>query len=349
MRFVEEADEEKRQIPLREYELAYTTYGKLNADKSNVVWVIHPLTANAQVHEWWPQLFGSGKLLNPDKYYIICANNLGSPYGSTAPLSINPATGEPYYYHFPQLTIRQLVVSYQRLQKQLDLPKIHLLIGASMGGMQALQWAANAPDSIENLVLIATNAVHSAFGKGFNAAQRMAIETDASWGLKHEDAAQEGLKAARAIAMLSYRGYQAFEKQHDIYGIKGITRAEAYLRYQGLKFNMRFNALSYWHLTKIMDSHSLTAYKLPATRAMKKISANTLVVGIHSDLLFPPSEQDFIHEHIPNSTLRVLHSEYGHDGFLVEPKLNEIIMNWYHGKKTTYVNLNLLCRKIVWS
>ncbi len=181
---------------LPEVQLAYTTMGTLNEGADNVIWVCHALTANANPAEWWPGLVGSGMLFNPEEHFIVCANMLGSHYGSTGPLSINPATGEPYYQDFPLVTVRDMARSLDLLRQELGVHKIYTCIGGSMGGQQALEWAILQPDLIENLILIATNAQHSAWGIAFNEAQRMAIQVDPTWQQRRPDAGINGMKAA---------------------------------------------------------------------------------------------------------------------------------------------------------
>ena len=160
------------------FHLAYTTHGKLNAAKDNVVWIFHALTANSNPVEWWPGLVGEGKFFDPAKYFIICVNKPGSPYGSISPLSINPETNENYYHSFPVFSIRDMIRTYQHLKNELGISKILIGLGGSTGGMQLLEWAIEEPELFEHIVPIATNAVLSPWGIAFNASQRMAIEAD---------------------------------------------------------------------------------------------------------------------------------------------------------------------------
>jgi len=192
-------------VTLPGYHLAYTTHGKLNADKSNVVWIFHALTANSNPLEWWPGLVGDGKFFDPAKYFIICANKPGSPYGSVSPLSINPQTNQLYYHDFPVFTMRDMIRTFQHLKDHLGIRKIFIALGGSTGGMQLLEWAIEEPELFEHIVPIATNAVLSPWAIAFNASQRMAIEADITWLERRPDAGQKGLAAARSIALLSYR------------------------------------------------------------------------------------------------------------------------------------------------
>ena len=178
---------------------AYHTYG----DPSKpVVWVCHALTANSDVFDWWSGLFGPDDLFNPRDYYIVCANILGSCYGTEGPLSIQPGTNTPYYHQFPIVTVRDMAAAHEALRQHLNIQKIHLLIGGSLGGQQAQEWVISQPNLVENLVLIATNARHSAWGIAFNESQRMAIAADTSWQESFEKAGDAGMRAARAMALM---------------------------------------------------------------------------------------------------------------------------------------------------
>lgn len=305
---------------IRNLQIAYHTYGKLNAKKDNVIWVCHALTANADVFDWWTGLFGENALFNPNEHFIVCANVLGSHYGSSNPLSTNPVTGLPYYLAFPQFTIRDLVAAHQLLAKHLNIDNIKVLIGGSLGGQQAVEWSIIEPNKIENLILIATNAVHSPWGIAFNESQRLAITTDRTFYANKPDGGSKGLKAARSIALLSYRTYQAYN-QTQIESNNNKTddfRASSYQNYQGEKLINRFNAYSYYYLTKAMDSHNVGRNRNSINDALKSIKANTLVIGIENDFLFPICEQKYLADHIDNASFKELKSAYGHDGFLIE-------------------------------
>ncbi|MCW3087774.1 MAG: Homoserine O-acetyltransferase, partial [Sediminibacterium sp.] len=196
--------------------IAYDTYGTLDAAKTNVVWVCHALTANSEAAVWWKGLIGEGCLIDPARYFIVCANIPGSCYGSTGPASINPQTGEPWYSDFPVVTIRDMVQSAILLRKHLGIESIQLLMGGSMGGYQALEWSVMEKERIRKLFLIATSPSESAWGVAVHTAQRLAIEADHTWRDHSPQAGAKGLKAARAIGMLTYRNYGTFqEKQTD--------------------------------------------------------------------------------------------------------------------------------------
>jgi homoserine O-acetyltransferase len=261
--------------------------------------------------------------LDPAEWFIICANMPGSCYGSTGPLSLNPATGERWYGTFPELTNRDVVRAFAALRKALGISRIDVLTGGSLGGQQVLEWALLEPDVINAILPMATNAVHSPWGIAFNAAQRMALEADPSFALQSADAGQAGLAAARAIGMLSYRTAGTFGQtqpraEDQLPGRGEVFRADSYLRYQGQKLVQRFNAHAYRTLSRMMDSHDLGRGRGGAAVALSGVKCPALVVSIDTDLLFPPDEQEFLVQHLPQGELFTLRSPYGHDAFLIE-------------------------------
>jgi len=304
-------------------EIGFHTYGKLNKNKDNVVWVCHALTANSDVCDWWKGLFGDGYHFNPDEHFIVCANILGSNYGTTNPLSINPVNGQPYYLAFPDISVRDMVKAHQLLAEHLGISNIHIVIGGSLGGQQAMEWGIIEPERIKNLILIATNARHSPWGIAFNESQRLAIATDRSFFANQPDGGAKGLKVARSIALLSYRGYKTYSITQQEEDDKKIDdfKAASYQNYQGEKLVKRFNAYSYWYLTKVMDSHNVGRGRNGLEKALSLIKAKTLVIGLKSDLLFPIEEQQYLFRHIPKAAFAELDSFYGHDGFLIETEL----------------------------
>ncbi len=297
-------------------EMHYRVYGDLESDKP-IVWICHALTADAHAAAWWPGIVGENGFFNPTDYTIICANNLGSCYGSTGPESINPETGQVYRRAFPELTTRDMSRALIALADALGIGKIEYLVGGSMGGQLAMEWAIDQPWRMANLVLLATNARHSPWGIAFNETQRMALLTDPEFGAG--GAARSGLEAARAIALLSYRGYQTYaETQLDIESGADIPKAASYQRYQGKKLADRFSAHAYWTLSKAMDAHDVGRGRGGLAKALANIRACTLVIGINQDILFPIEEQKYLAEAIPGARFRSLDSVYGHDGFLTE-------------------------------
>lgn len=311
---------------LQQLHLAYHTFGKLNKSKSNVVWVFHALTANSNVIEWWQGVVGENCFINPQHHFIVCVNMPGSCYGSLNALDKNSSTGEIFYHDFPLFTTRDMIRAYQLLKNKLGIKKIYLGIGGSMGGQQLLEWAIEEPNLFEHIIPIATNAAHSAWGIAFNKSQRMCIEADATWKTKHKNAGINGMKIARSMALLSYRNYETYAKTQqglvdEHVGIdEQIFKAETYQQYQGEKLAKRFNAFSYWFLSKAMDTHNVGRSRNGVTTALKKIKAKALIIGISTDILFPIEEQKFLAKHIANASFAAIHSTYGHDGFLLEHK-----------------------------
>jgi len=333
-------------VTLPGYHLAYTTHGKLNADKSNVVWIFHALTANSNPLEWWPGLVGDGKFFDPAKYFIICANKPGSPYGSVSPLSINPQTNQLYYHDFPVFTMRDMIRTFRHLKDHLGIRKIFIALGGSTGGMQLLEWAIEEPELFEHIVPIATNAVLSPWAIAFNASQRMAIEADITWLERRPDAGQKGLAAARSIALLSYRHYNGYDitqprdKSFVALGNEVTYAADNYQRYQGLKLVNRFNAICYYRLSQSMDSHDVGKNRGGVERALRTITAKTLVIGITSDVLYPITEQEYLKKKILGAELLTISSDFGHDGFLLEyEKIETALKRFIQGKSSHHLKV----------
>jgi homoserine O-acetyltransferase len=305
-------------ISLPKLKIAYHYYGEYTPGKK-VAWVCHALTANSDAADWWKGLVGEGSIINPNDYFIVCANMIGSCYGSTGPLSVDEL--DTRLDQFPNITIRDMVRAHILLRQHLGIEKIDLLLGGSMGGYQALEWSLMEPNVIQKMFLIATTAAESAWAVAIHTAQRLAIEADPTWKETKTNAGAKGLKAARAIGMLTYRNYGIFkEKQTDADPEKmDDFKASSYINYQGDKLANRFNAYSYWLLTKSMDSHHLARGRggdLAVTLA--SIQTPTLIIGINSDILCPLAEQAFMEAHLPNVNLVAIDSMYGHDGFIIE-------------------------------
>ncbi len=307
-------------------EIAYHTYGTLNKKKNNVIWICHALTASSDAADWWNGLVGEGKIFDTNKYFVVCANILGSCYGSSGPHSINPATGKKYYSSFPFITIRDMVNAHIILRKHLGIEKIAIGAGGSMGAYQLLEWAVIEPKLFEKQVLMNTSAKESAWGIAIHTAQRLAIEADASWSSDADNAGAGGLKAARAIGMLTYRNYETFAEQQTEEDSEKIEnhKASSYINYQGEKLVKRFCGQSYRILSKSMDSHNLLRGRSKKLKiktlesVLKQIKVKTLVIGMSSDILCPSAEQKFLAKNLSNARLKIIDSSYGHDGFLIE-------------------------------
>jgi homoserine O-acetyltransferase/O-succinyltransferase len=304
---------------LPEIAIAYHTYGTMNEKRDNVVWVFHALTGNTDAADWWDGLIGEDKILDPSRYFIVCANMLGSCYGATNANSINPLTGKRYGKDFPLVSVRDVVNSHRLLKKHLNINKIYLGIGGSMGGQQVLEWSIMDEKLFENIVVMAAGAKMYPWAIALNETQRMALEADSTLYSEDENAGKKGMEAARAIGLISYRNYETYNKvQRDDKDSLEDFRVKSYQRYQGLKLSNRFTALSYLSVTKTMDSHNVGRNRGGIENALKNIKSNTLIIGIQSDMLFPMEEQIELATHIPNAQLEIIDSPYGHDGFLIE-------------------------------
>ena len=301
-------------------EIAYNTWGKLNEKGDNVIWVCHALTANSDVESWWPGMLGEEMVFDTKKYYIVCANIPGSCYGTTGPISINPETSRVWLNDFPVITVRDAVTVLEILRKELGINLIHTIIGSSIGGYQALEYSIMYPDVIERLIFIASNAKQTPWAIAFNESQRLSIEADISFFEMDPNGGKKGLKAARSIALLSYRTAYAYNQtQAEETDEKiGSFRASSYQAYQGDKLVNRFNTWSYYRLTQLSDSHNTGRRRGGVLNALKMVKASTLCIGIKSDILFPVAEQKFVAENVTKGTYSEIDSFFGHDGFLIE-------------------------------
>ncbi|MDR1552322.1 MAG: homoserine O-acetyltransferase [Prevotellaceae bacterium] len=316
-------------------ELCYHTSGEYSTEKT-VIWICHALTANSNPEEWWNVLVGKGKFFDVEKYFIICVNMLGSCYGSSGPASIDidaknkNKTTEYYLLDFPEVSVRDIVEAHRIVKNHIGIKKIDLIIGGSIGGFQALEWTISEPDLFRYSVLIACNARVSPWGTAFNESQRMAICADQTFAEQQNiNGGKKGLDAARSIALLSYRsheGYGLTQSEND-----GDTlfanRACSYQQYQGKKLSNRFDAYSYYSLTKSIDSHNVGRSRGGIEKALAMVKAKTICIGITGDVLFPVDEQKFLAKHIRAAEYFEIISQFGHDGFLLEHEQIQNILN----------------------
>jgi len=340
-------------ITLPAPEIAYTVRGRLNSEGTNAVLVCHALTGHAHaadartgsgetIEGWFNGVIGPSRGLDTERYCVICSNILGSCYGTTGPVSRNPATGRPYGPDFPAVTVRDMVRAQKLLLDHIGVRSLEAVIGGSLGGMQVLEWALLYPGMVERIIPIATAAAHSPWAIGISETQRLAIMNDPDWQGGHYTAQPErGLAIARSIAMLSYRSQPSFVARfgrrtvapgdgHERVRLFSETppefSVESYLRYQGQKLAGRFDANTYIALTRAMDSHDVGAGRGPAHEALGSIRARTLVLGISSDILYPPAEQREIADAIPRARYAEIDSPHGHDAFLIEfDRMNALI------------------------
>ena len=321
---------------LREVPVAYHTWGQLNESRDNAIVVCHALTGDSNVESWWGPLIGPGRLLDTDRYFVVCANVIGSPYGTVSPITIRQDTGTPYGADFPGATIRDTVALHRLLLEHLGIARVAMTIGGSMGGMQVLEWGFH-PDLVGALVPIGVGGRHSSWCIAWSEAQRQAIFADPNWnnGRYTPDALPEGgLAAARMMAMVSYRSRASFENR---FGRARMASAdhqdafavESYLRYQGAKLVQRFDANCYVHLTRQMDTHDVSRGRGGYPDALRSIRHPTLVLGIDSDVLYPLEEQEELAAYIPEATLQIIESEHGHDSFLIAfDQIDAVLRPW---------------------
>lgn len=317
---------------LADVSVAYDAWGELNGGGDNAVIVCHALTGNTRADVWWGPLIGPGAALDTDRYFVVCVNVLGSPYGSASPLSENPATGAAFGPDFPAVTIRDTVRAHRLALERIGVRQAAFAVGGSMGGMQALEWAFE-DDFVRGIVPIAVGGKHSSWCIGFSEAQRQAIFADPRWDDgRYEEQPRQGLAAARMIAMLSYRSRPSFEARfgrNPQDGQEGVFAVESYLRYQGEKLVDRFDANCYVNLTKQMDTHDVARGRGGYEDVLRSIDQPALVIGIDSDILYPTEEQEELARLMPHADLEVISSQHGHDAFLIEFKqVDRAIKRW---------------------
>ncbi len=325
--------------------LHYAVYGKLNAARDNAVLVCHALSGSALVGEWWPEVFGPGAVLSLEHDFVICINLIGSCYGSTGPLSVNPETGEPYGADFPLISIRDNVRAQSRLLDSLGIKKLRLVMGGSLGGMQAIEWTILNPERVEKALIVGV-APLGAMGLALNHLQREAIRHDPDWqngSYLPQKPPRRGLSLARQIAMLSYKSGPLFEERFgrnpnrngedpwsselslDGFGtglIGGRFDIAGYLDEQGRRFVERFDANSYLAILRTMDTWDPLRGGSSSEEIFGRIKAHLTFVGISSDWLFPPDDVRHFAETVRSAGVSVdyrqMVSDHGHDAFLAE-------------------------------
>jgi homoserine O-acetyltransferase len=326
--------------------LAYETYGRLNAERSNAILVLHALSGGAHAagyHEreghlpgWWDDCIGPGKALDTNRFFVICSNVLGSCYGSTGPSSPDPSTGRPYGLRFPVVTIGDMVRAQERLIDHLGIERLLAVVGGSMGGMQALEWAAHHPERVVACIPIATTARHSPMLIAFSEVGRQAIYADPAWNHgDYYDRPQKpdaGLAVARMIGHITYLSEQSMHEKfgrrlqaRERYGYDFQTefQVESYLKYNGHKFTRRFDANSYLYITKAMDYFDLAApHGSLAAAFARSAHIKFLVVSFTSDWLYPSYHSKELVRALTavgaDVTYVDIQSTWGHDAFLLE-------------------------------
>ena len=321
--------------------LAYETFGTLDRDRSNAVLVLHALTGDAHgtgvggadvpgqpTAGWWPQLVGPGKVIDTDRYFVVCPNVLGGCQGSTGPSSLAP-DGRVWGSRFPQVSTRDQVGAEARLADYLGIRTWSLVIGASMGGHRAIEWAVEYPERVARVAVVASGAQTTAEQAAWTHTQLRAIELDPHWcgGDYHDQPVGPvaGLALARQIAHVTYRSPKELSErfgrlpQHEEDVLRGGRLAvESYLDHHGEKLVRRFDAGSYATLCRAMLSHDIGRDRGGVSEALRRVAARTLVVAVDSDRLFLPEQSWQIAAGVPGAYYREIHSEHGHDGFLIE-------------------------------
>ncbi len=334
---------------LAPYQIAYQTYGTLNKARSNVVLVCHALTGDQHVATthpvtgkdgWWPRMVGPGCPIDTDRFFVICSNVIGGCMGTTGPESIHPETGLPYGLNFPVITIGDMVKAQVNLIDQLGIADLFCVIGGSMGGMQALQWASSYPERVFSAIPIATAARHSSQNIAFNEVGRQAIMADRDWHSGNYQRVNarpnKGLAVARMAAHITYLSEKALQRKFGrnlqdrdqiTYGFEADFQIESYLRHQGFTFVDRFDANSYLYITRAMDYFDLEDdFDSVLSNAFKDTKTRFCIVSFTSDWLFPTSEARHIVHALNAASANVsfveIDSDKGHDAFLLdEPEM----------------------------
>ena len=313
---------------VRGIEVVYHTSDREYKAGDRVVWLCHALTANSNPMDWWPEMVGKGCCIDPEKDYVVCVNIFASPYGTTGPrdwMNIGErreAKGERSPLDFPKVTVRDMARLFPIVRKYIGIEKVDLLVGSSIGGFQALEWAILEPEVIERAAFIATAPRVTPWLGAWMESQRMAIEADPTFKACESLAGgQKGLEAARALSLISYRtfdGYNLTQAEEDE-DCLFAGRVASYERYQGEKLVKRdFDAYSYYYLTWSVDSHNVGRKRGGVAAALGKIQAKSVVITITSDGLFPPVEGKEWAAWIPGAKYVEIESKWGHDGFLLE-------------------------------
>ena len=351
---------------LKNIDVAFETYGKLNDDASNAVLVCHALTGSANAagkHKeddkkpgWWDTMIGPGKAFDTNEYFIVCSNILGSCNGTTGPASINPETDQPYNLDFPVITVSDMVNTQYRLMKHLKIDKWLSVAGGSLGGMQALQWAVTYPDCVHSVMPIATTSMLSPQSIAFDWVGREAIMSDNNFKdgkYTKDELPEKGLAISRMLAHITYLsetgmrekfGRRLQEMDEYNFDFTFNFQVESYLKYQGSQFVNRFDANSYLYITRAMDYFNLSNEfnaEGDLAKVLERAKASFLIVSFSSDWLFPPYQSVEIVKALQKCRREVnyceIQSDYGHDAFLLEDDvLGSIVRNFLGSQQEFY-------------
>ena len=324
---------------LHDVEIAYRTWGDITNAKDHAILICHALTGSADVEAWWPNIIGEGRTFDPARDFIVCANILGSCYGTTGPVTFKPGTAERYRADFPRISVRDMVELERVLLDELGIEFLELVTGPSLGGMQALEWAATYPERVGSVVPIGVGGRHSAWCIGVSEAQRAAIAADPNWNdgyYADDQPPAKGLSAARMMAVCTYRSWQSFDERFGREKRDGDSyQVQSYLQHQGAKINDRFDANTYVTLTHAMHTHDLARGRGDYPDVLATIEQPALVVSVSSDALYPPEEQRYLADYLPNAQYEILDCPHGHDGFLIETEaLGQMIVEFRERGRT---------------
>ena len=302
-------------------ELVYHSSAREYVEGERVVWICHALTGNSNPEDWWPDMVGEGKLIDPEKVYVVCVNMLCSPYGSSSPASINPATGKPYMLDFPKTTIRDIVRANILVRKHLGINHIDVMLGPSIGGFQTPESVIMEPDVVSEAIFLATSTRVTPWLTAFNESQRMAMRTDPTFlAAESLEGGKDGLATARSIALISYRNFDCYNDRQSEPDDDTLfaNRACTYQQHQGEKMIKRFDAYCYWYLTNSLDSQNVGRGRGGVNKALEGIKAHCSVISIDTDTLFPPKHGRATVAALKDADFFEIKSLYGHDGFLLE-------------------------------
>jgi len=324
--------------------LAYETYGTLNAARSNTVWVAHAWTGDAHAagrHHvedrksgWWDDMIGPGKVIDTDRYFVVCSNVIGSCYGSTGPTSSNPRTGKPYNLSFPVIMVRDMVRAQQLLRERLGIERVLAVIGGSMGAMQALEWGIHYPEHTGSIIPIAGTGRPSPMAIALNALARQAIFNDPTWkkgNYRPDHPPADGLALARAIGHISFlsdtsmhlKFGRRFSVRDGVFDFFGQFEIERYLEYNGRNFVDRFDTNSFLYLAKALDLYDVAWGFDGLEEALARLTCPSLWFAFTSDWLYPPYQTEELVQILRRferpAEYHLVSSDYGHDSFLIEP------------------------------
>ena len=344
---------------LNQVEIAYETYGTLNAERSNAVLICHALTGDQHVASahprtgkpgWWTRMVGPRLPIDPARHFVVCANVLGSCMGSSGPASLDRATGRPWGMHFPVITVRDMVRAQGLLLDHLGVDTLAAVVGGSMGGMQALSWAATFAKRVRSCVVIASTARHTAQNIAFHEVGRQAVMADPKWRggdyYGHDDPPAAGLAVARMAAHITYLseagltekfGRRLQGRDTKGFGFDADFQVESYLRHQGIAFVDRFDANSYLYITRAMDYFDLAEeHGGRLANAFRGTVTRFCLVSFDTDWLYPTAESRMVVQALNAAGAPVsfveLNSPYGHDAFLLDsPELNRVVDGFLRG------------------